>query len=155
MFRRVIALFVLSAAALATGSVGCSSLGPCDTSDNSNPAELYTQGEVRDGTYMSSPWTGPLLAFPGGKRYTLEHKLGCVPRSIQIWTSFSDVGATAESASSIAPSAGNMSLVQEVTDEHIIIKNDTCSDYFVLVTAGPECVEPGAERSAGDGDAGQ
>ena len=122
---------------LASWATGCSSLGPCDRSDDSNPPDLYDGGTVEDGSYMSSPWTGPFLSFAGGQRYELRHGLGCLPRFLACWASFSSTGI---SSGSIAPPAGNMCVVQEITDERIVIKNDTCSDMYVLVTAwSPPC----------------
>jgi hypothetical protein len=94
---------------------------------------------------MSSPWSGPLLWFPGGKRYNIKHGLGCTPRQVAIWESFSENGT---SLGSIAPAAGNMSLVQSVDACEIRIKNDTCSDFFVLVTAAaPDCTQAPADCS--------
>jgi hypothetical protein len=81
---------------------------------------------------MSTLWTGPYLPFPPGKRYKLKHKLGCAPRDIDCFLSFAERGMP---DNSIAAAAGNMCLVQQVTDTEIVIKNDTCSEMFVLVTA--------------------
>lgn len=113
-------------------SSGCAAAAACNTSDEDNP-DKYTQGTVEGGIFMSSPYDGPFLSFPGGKQYDLVHKLGCLPRSIEIWVSF-DQGGTAGN-NRMAPSAGNMSEVLEVTTDHIRIKNSTCSDLFVLVSA--------------------
>lgn len=114
------------------GSTGCSSLGGCDRSDGANPVIEYKQGETVGGYYMSSPWTGPLLEFPGAKRYRLFHELGQVPRNINCWVSFHPTGIE---GGSIAEAAGNMCVIQEITREYIQIKNDTCSEMYVLVTA--------------------
>lgn len=95
------------------------------------------------GWYMSSPWSGLLLSFPGGKRYDLVHDLGCVPRDVSCFESFSENGT---STGSIAPAAGNMCLIQSVDSHKIRIKNDSCSDYFVMVTA-PDCRDGGVDGS--------
>ena len=118
---------------LVVGVGGCSALGPCDRSDGANPADPYREGTVEDGWYMSSAWTGSWLPFPGGQRYALYHGLGCVPRAIECWVSFSG-GGTGEG--SMAPAAGNMCLVQDVDGEKVVVKNDTCSDMNVLIVAG-------------------
>lgn len=133
-----IRLAALGCSCVLIASAGCSQFGPsCDTSDNSNPPTVYTQGTVSDGTYMSSPWTGRLLMFQGGKRYNLHHKLGCAPRSIQMYESFNELGL---SAGTVAPCAGNMCLLQRVDQTGILVKNDTCSDFFLLVVAStPDC----------------
>ena len=119
-----------------TGLGGCSALGACDRSDDGYPADPYYDGTAEGGLYMSSPWTGPLLPFPGGKRYRLYHHLGCTPRLLECWASFNSSGIE---NGSIAPPAGNMCVVQEINDEFIQIKNDTCSDMYVLVTAEASC----------------
>jgi len=139
--------FVVAAAALVTlFGPGCSALGACDRSDSENPPNVYYDGTVVDGFYMSSPWTGPWLPFAGGQRYQLFHGLGCVPRYLECWASFNGDGV---GNGSMAPSAGNMCIVQAVNDEFIMVKNDTCSDMYVLVTAGgPSC--GGSEVDGGD-----
>lgn len=121
------------------GACGCSALGGCDTT--SGDALEYRGGTVEDGFYMTSSWSGPLVAFPGGRRYDLVHGLGCRPRDIDIWVSFSEQGAAPDS--NIAQSAGNMAIVETIDDQIIRIKNDTCSDMYLLVTAGGCTAEDG------------
>ena len=81
-----------AATALAAINSGCSQFGPsCNTSDEANPAARYEEGTASGGVYMSSPWSGPLLYFPGGKRHDLVHKLRLIPRGeISVWESFSE-----------------------------------------------------------------
>jgi hypothetical protein len=81
---------------------------------------------------MSSDWTGPFLPFPGGKRYRFFHGLGTTPREMFCWASFNSTGIE---NGSIAQPAGNMCVIQEINDEYIQIKNDTCSEMYVMVTA--------------------
>lgn len=127
---------------------GCSNFGPsCSTSDDSNPAELYAGGKTKNGVYTTSDWDGPLLWFPGGKRYDLQHNLGCKPANVDIYVSFSEQG---DKGGSIAPSAGNMSILQAVDEKIIRIKNDSCSDYYLRVNAS----DPQCDEDAGAGDAG-
>lgn len=127
---------------------GCSNFGPsCSTSDDSNPAELYTGGTTLNGSYQTSDWDGPLLWFPGGKRYDLQHNLGCKPANVVIFVSFSEQG---DKGGSIAPSAGNMTILQAVDEQIIRIKNDTCSDYYLRVYAD----DPRCDADAGPGEAG-
>ena len=66
---------------LAVGALSCGRGGPltCDRTAEGNPVIRYTEGEAKDGVYMSSPWEGELLYFPGGMHYALEHKLGDRP----------------------------------------------------------------------------
>src|SRR5262245_8717254 len=81
-------------AAALSPACGGSSLTPeiCDRSEGGNPPVVYTDGAVEDGIYMSSPWDGELLYFPGGMRYEIRHKLGQVPRFWQFYLSFDKEG---------------------------------------------------------------
>jgi hypothetical protein len=125
----------------------CAQLGPtCSTGNADNPPDRFTGGSVSGNIYMSSPYSGPLLWFPGGKRYEIEHKLGCAPQIVMLYEAFAEQGTA---AGSLAPCAGNMCLLQGVDRNIILIKNDTCSDFFVLVTATASC----ADADAGAGDA--
>jgi hypothetical protein len=141
--------WVVAMVALTASASGCSVLSTCDMSDE--PAQVYTGGMTVGGYYMSSPWEGPLLSFPAGKRYELVHGLGCTPWEVHVELSFSEQGAAG--SSSVAPSAGNMSILERIDDKVIVVKNDTCSDMYLLVTAAaPDCslVDGGADAEAGD-----
>ena len=140
------------ALALSISGLSCSSLSSCDTSDEGNPEVPYYDGTTVDGSYMSSDWTGPLLPFTGGKRYEFHHGLGCTPYEIACWVSFSPDGVK---NGSIAQSSGNLCVVQEVNDKVILVKNDTCSDMYVMVTASASCgsgSDAGLSDAGGDGD---
>jgi hypothetical protein len=126
---RTLALLAVAAAGAACSNFSTS----CDTNDNGNPPDKYAGGTVNNGIYMSSPWTGEMLWFPGGKAYDIEHKLGCVPAVVELTESFSPDGLKNEG--SVAPCAGNMCLILKVDETVIRIKNDTCSDFYVRVTA--------------------
>ena len=128
-------ILAVAVAALAAGPLcgGCTNALVCDRSAEGNPSILYTQGEAVDGVYMSSPWEGELLHFPAGTHYALEHKLGVAPRWITSYLSF-DRGGTSES--SLAQSAGNQVVIVDVNDTTITVANDSCADYWLLVTAG-------------------
>jgi len=129
---------------LAVGSAGCETFGPnqCDDSIAANPLVVYTGGATQDGVYMSSPWTGPLLAFPGGQRYALVHDLPSEPAWILTYLSF-DADGTADGGS-LAQSTGNQAEVVGVDDLTVQIANDSCSSYYVLVVAGVGATPPGS-----------
>jgi hypothetical protein len=112
-------------------SLGCSAAASCDTGREENP-DKYTQGAVFKGAYASSPWDSSWLAFPGGKEYLIMHKLGCVPNTVNCYESFDESGTHSEST---AQAAGNMCEFVEMTSEYVRIKNNTCSDFFVYITA--------------------
>ena len=129
--------------AIGGGLASCDDIGPCDRSDQSHEAQPYRAGASVDGFYMSSPWTGPLLPFGPGQRYQVFHGLGQTPKQIGCWVSFQDNGLA---DGTMAPAAGNLCVVQQVTDEYVQIKNDTCAEMFVLVTASA----PAARKQLGD-----
>jgi hypothetical protein len=126
--RAVLLLFV------AQGPGGGCGVQNCDTSPQENPPATYTGGTVADQVYMSSPWSGPLLFFPGGMQYTLNHHLGEVPAWIQLYVAFSEDGAGG--GGTIAEAAGNEAQIESVDSTAIHIANLSCAEYYLLVVAG-------------------
>lgn len=133
--RRTAAMIFGAGAVIAAGALGCDRGGPltCDRTEEGNPVIRYTEGEAADGVYMSSPWEGELLYFPGGMHYALEHKLGKKPRWVTSYLSFDRDGTK---ASSLAQSAGNQVVILDVDEATVTLANDSCADYWLLVTAG-------------------
>jgi hypothetical protein len=143
---------LLACALAAAGSAGCETFAPnqCDTSLAGNPAVTYCGGQVQDGVYMSSPWGGDLLYFPGGMHYSLVHGLGAAPTWIQTYLSFDRAGG------SLAQSAGNQVEIVGVDASTIQVANDSCTAYWLLVVAGggagPDGGAPsGTSASCADG----
>jgi hypothetical protein len=104
---------------------GCSS--DCERSDE----VVRWEGGITDASgseYQSSPRSGPLLHFPAGRRYSLAHGLSSEPGHVEIWLAFSETG-------SLAPSAGNQSIVDVVDREQIVVKNDTCAEFWLWLLA--------------------
>lgn len=117
--------------------LGCdipSNLGPkdCDRDEADNPVITYSAGTAADGLYMSSPWEGPLVYFPGGSRFRFEHHLGTTPRAWQAYLSFDEAGVE---SGSLAPAAGNQVELIGIDGEAVTVKNGSCSDYYLLLTA--------------------
>jgi hypothetical protein len=133
--RRAEAILFVACAAIAAGSLGCTNGAPftCDRSIEGNPPIRYTEGTVLDGVYMSSPWEGELLYFPGGMHYALEHKLAKAPRWVTSYLSF-DRGGT--KIASLAQSTGNQVVILDVNETTVTLANDSCADYWLLVMAG-------------------
>jgi hypothetical protein len=133
--RRAAAILFVAGAALGAGALGCGRGGPltCDRTAEGNPVVRYTEGEVANEVYMSSPWGGELLYFPGGMHYAIEHKLGAEPRWI---TSYLAFDRYAEEPSGLAPAAGNQVVILDVNATTVTLANDSCVDYWLLVTAG-------------------
>jgi hypothetical protein len=133
--KRAEAILFVACAALAAASLGCTNGAPftCDKSAEGNPPIRYTEGTAVDEVYMSSPWEGELLYFPGGMRYALEHKLAKEPRWVTSYLSFDRGGTT---TSSVAQPAGNQVVIVDVNETTVTVANDSCADYWLLVTAG-------------------
>ena len=133
--KRAQAILFGACAAMAAASLGCNNSGPftCDRSAEANPPIRYTEGTAEDGVYMSSPWEGELLYFPGGARYALEHKLGKAPRWVTSYLSFEREGTR---TASLGQPAGNQVVIVDVDATTVTVANDSCADYWLLVTAG-------------------
>jgi hypothetical protein len=113
------------AAASSFAHLGCNA--SCDTDPNQNPPQVYTAGTHSGEVYETSPSTGALLSFPGGKQYFLVHNLGFTPTFPQIFVGFDANG------DDLAPCAGNTCVVPCVNSEIIWIRNDTCADFLLRV----------------------
>lgn len=132
----------LAVALVALLAAGCDSIVPstCDNSVAGNPAETYTAGTPSGGTYLSSPWDGPLLWFPGGKIYDFEHHLAVAPRWVSVWVSFAEDGAA--SGVGVARASGNEAVIEAATSTMITVANPGCQDFWLLVGAGTGATQP-------------
>ena len=130
--RRTLSAVVLALASalLLTPTASCGP--PCETA-NDDPVRV-TEGTVdASGTvYESSTWAGPYLHFPGGRRYQLEHHLGRAPTMVTTYLSFDQEPMPGGNASE---SAGNQAVIERVDDEIIQVRNDTCAEFWLRVTA--------------------
>lgn len=119
----------LPVAALASVvALGCSP--PCETSDTD--AVRFEGGTTQSGIYESSPWAGPYLHFPGGRRYQLEHRLSTTPLVVVSYVSYSKYPFA---NSNTSENAGNQGVIELVDDEIIQIRNDTCAEFYLRVVA--------------------
>jgi hypothetical protein len=140
----VAACFVLAAAGVFTSSVvavGCGT--QCDRNPD-DPPVLYTEGTTTNpGTpsafYETSPQEGPYLPFPPGRTYRFTHGLGGPPRHWEADIAFnpSPVATTdgGRARGGTARCAGNQCTLERTTDTVLEIRNDTCSDVWLRVTA--------------------
>lgn len=108
---------------------------PCDPSSD-RPPEPF-EGGVSDpeaGVYESSAVGGSYLPFGPGQSYSFAHGLGTTPRGLSAFLSISacplcegaDVGF-------FASAAGNEVVWEAADAEHVVVRNDTCADFFVRV----------------------
>jgi hypothetical protein len=110
------------------------------------------------GTNANDPWDGPFLHFPPGRTLRFVHRLGGEPRSIQFWFSFNPHPLTssngAGATSGTVPAAGNQATLQEVTPNHVDVRNDTCSEVYLFVRLAEPVFESTTDGGvSGDGGA--
>ena len=89
------------------------------------------------------------LSFPGGQQYQLEHHLGYTPANVKIEFAF---GPTAQE---VSPCSGNACVIHCTDSKIIWVRNDTCSQFWIRVTAtgGPSSTNRGAVCTGGSLDA--
>lgn len=153
---RVVAIALSVPAALAATACG----SQCDRHPDEAPVN-FTAGRVDQSAhvYMSSPdaehpFVGPWLDFPPGRTYRFEHHLGGYPRDVRVWFAFSPnpvpLPNGTGAASGFVPGAGNQATFQYVDADHVDIRNDTCSDVFIMVRIADPIL---ASSDAGSSDA--
>jgi len=98
--------------------------------------------------YETSDWTGPLLHFPAGRRYLLDvHGLRSRPELVNTYVAFE------ERPDNLSESAGNQVVIEAVDTEVVVVRNDTCAEFFLRVVAMAfgETLDAGAvDAAAGD-----
>jgi hypothetical protein len=113
----------------------------------------YTGGTTNAaGTqYETSSWDGPWLTFPSRIRYRLPHHLRSRPIDMNIWLSLDDkpFELGEDGKRSVTPAAGNQADIVAITDQDIVVHNDTCADLFVRLTAWTT-LDADAEQSSPD-----
>ncbi len=132
--RRLLLLAGTSAAFAAACDI-VTSVGPrtCNRDEEDNPPVPYRGGTVEGGIYQSSPWDRDLIYFPGGMQVRFEHGLGAAPRSWTAYLSFEPHGTQGDG--SMAPAAGNQVELVDMDDQALTVRNSTCADYYLLITA--------------------
>jgi hypothetical protein len=126
--RALVALAGFSAAATAS----CDVLrGSCGDDLRDEPAAVYTSGTTIGGTYQSTGWDPEeLLDFPPGMGIRFVHNLGAVPAT---WNAYIATDRNGD-GSEIVLASGEVELTG-IDAEAITVRNGTCADLFLLVTA--------------------
>lgn len=112
----------------------------------------YTAGAQR--VYMTSGPEGPFLPFEGGTVLRLRHQLGTNRLLVQVKLSFSEHPlASGGGGSSFA--AGNQAVVQREDADEVVVKNDSCANYYIRVLVEGDIADGDggvvdAETGAGD-----
>jgi hypothetical protein len=109
-------------------SLGCSSLDNCPAARDDIFVETgVTNLEAK--IYHSAPPWGPRNSFPAKTTVHFVHNLGFTPEIRQSFVSFdADVSDSSENA-------GNQGRWTCSDDREFAIKNDTCENFYIFVTA--------------------
>lgn len=107
---------------------GCSSLGNCPDGMPDITVDTGTTDHAA-GTYQSTPIWGPRVAFPAKTTMHFVHDLGFSPEIMQSFVSFRAEGSDA------SENAGNQALWKCVDDKEFVVRNDTCQDFYIVVSA--------------------
>ncbi len=117
----LVALVVTSACDVVTGECGedLRAAGP----------QTWSEGLTEDGVYRSSSWqASDWLDFPSGIELRLEHELGKEPAN---WNAFVAV----DRAASLVQATGEEVELVSIDEEAIVVRNPSCSDLVIVVTA--------------------
>ena len=139
-------LAVLAIVAWAGTSVGCSSTSTCSrdedtldfydgyvTPDRTLYSSVKPAGTAADGGQLSNTELEalpPYTHFPANRSIVFHIGLIDTPTDINIYLSFSPLRDK-----TVAPAAGNQSLIRRFNKDEIVIRNDTCSEFWVYLTA--------------------
>lgn len=145
--RRVLAALLTGVALALFGAAGC---GPTCSTSGQKPIR-YTDGVHPTPTsYLSTPWTGPWLYFPPGRTYDLVLGLGGTPSQYVAYVAFSatPVPTSHDADGNWSQSAGNQTIFEQVNSDFLRVRNDTCSEFYLLVSAvGPAATDGGVDAT--------
>lgn len=143
--RAVGALIVLAACATPlVPSSGC--VAWCPTIDR-----FFQKGETLTAAngaavYETSPTDGPFIPFEGGTNWHIPHHLGRTPTSVAVTLAFNERPLTSGGS---AQAAGNQAVVLMANDQDVVVRNDTCGDYWVRVVVTADApADAGADGGA-------
>ncbi|MBN1610384.1 MAG: hypothetical protein JW940_27395 [Polyangiaceae bacterium] len=110
----------------------------CNTSCGQDDQEpiLYSDGitetTASGRVFMTSPWDGTWLHFPSHRRFLLEHRLGTRSYAPHAYLSFAEHPG-AKDGGKFSEAAGNEVVFESLDEDALQVKNDTCSDFYLLV----------------------
>jgi hypothetical protein len=124
---------------------GCSSVSSCNRDEDTIDVDGYVNpdrtvfssvepaGRAADGGTLSNDeleMLPPYTYFPANRIVRFNVGLIDVPTDINVYLSFSP-----QRDATVAPCAGNQCLIRSFNKDHIVLRNDTCSEFWVLLTA--------------------
>jgi hypothetical protein len=154
--------------ALAGTSVGCSSTSSCSRAEDKIDVYGYVNADrtvfssvepaglsVDGGTLSSAELEKlpPYTYFPANRSVVFHIGLLDTPSDINIYLSFRE-----ERSKTVAPCAGNQCLIRKYNKDEIVVRNDTCSEFWVWLTASTSAMpfhqvtDAGAEGGASGAD---
>ena len=89
------------------------------------------------------------MDFPAGRRLALVHGLRETPIELRSYLAFKEHPFPENGAGFVAESAGNQVLIEDVNDEFIRVRNDTCEHFFLRIVASTVPVDDGAGGAGG------
>jgi hypothetical protein len=158
---------LLAAALLATAlsCAGCSSVSSCNRDEDTIEVDGFVNAdrtefssvkpvrlEAEDGSPLPREYIDslpPFTHFPANRIIKFHVGLVDIPTDINVYLSFRE-GRDA----TLAPAAGNQSLIRKRSKDEIVLRNDTCSEFWVWLTASTSATPFGAVSDAGTGAAG-
>lgn len=149
---------ISTAALVAPGCYGRNCDGSIEVF-GASPGQGYM---VDENTWASNRWDEKWLWFPGQRLYVFEIGAlgGRTPEKILPYISGSDNPMDGVGGHHFAPAAGNLAEIFWVGPNHIQVKNESCSDYYLrLVLEAPPLppeiptADAGATGDAGTSDA--
>ena len=158
------AVVVWAVVCLAAASSGCSSTSTCSraeetidvygfvNADRTVFSSVQPAGQAADGGPLSSAelqQLPPYTYFPANRIIRFHVGLADVPTDINVYLSFSP-----SRDATVAPAAGNQSLIRRsYSKDEIVIRNDTCSEFWVWLTASTSA-QPFQQLTDGGADEG-
>jgi len=106
---------------------------------------------VSEGIFETGTPDEPMLHYFGGEAYEIEHGLGRMPANVIPYLSFAQSPYDLPKSSGIAHTtigAGNIVLYERWDDRVVVVRNDTCSDFYLRVV-----IDAGTEALGGQGGA--
>ena len=139
-------------ALLAPSFLGCAQSCPRESEDT---PKRYTGGNTSpDRTfYETNDWKGSFVDFPAGRRLALVHGLRETPNELRSYLAFDEHPFPQNGEGFVAESAGNQVLIEDVNDEFIRVRNDTCEHFFLRIVASTFPIDDGGGAGGAGGAA--
>jgi hypothetical protein len=131
---------VTRAGASALAALLVASLSACTEScprESDDAPKRYTDGTTSaDRTYYeTNDWKARFVDFPAGRRIALVHGLRHVPIELRSYLAFDEYPFPSKGNGFVAESAGNQVLIEDVNEEYVQVRNDTCEHFFLRLVA--------------------